>query len=147
MRAILQRVKSGQVSVEGEVVGEIEAGYVILLGVTHGDGPEQVKKLAEKTANLRVFEDEQGKMNRSALDVGAEMLVISQFTLFADVRKGTKPSFSRAAAPDHAEKIYLDTVQMFEKRWPGKVQAGIFAAEMKVELCNEGPVTLIVDRD
>ena len=105
MRAILQRVRRGQVTVANEVVGQIGPGYVILLGVTQQDGPAEVKKLADKTVHLRVFEDDQGKMNLSALNTGAEMLVISQFTLFADAKKGRRPSFTRAALPEIAEPL------------------------------------------
>jgi D-tyrosyl-tRNA(Tyr) deacylase len=147
MRAILQRVRRGQVTVDGEVVGEIGAGYVILLGATHEDGPAEVKKLAEKTAHLRVFEDERGKMNRSALDTGAEMLVISQFTLLADAKKGRRPSFTKAAPPELAEPLVAQFIETLRNLGIKKVQSGIFGAKMLVHIENDGPVTIILDTD
>lgn len=147
MRAILQRVQRGQVTVAGEVVGEIGPGYVILLGVTHQDGLAELKKLAEKTVHLRVFEDEQGKMNRSALDTGAEMLVISQFTLFADARKGRRPSFTDAAPPEIAEPLVTQFAAYLQTLGIKKVQTGIFGAHMLVQIENDGPVTIILDTD
>jgi D-tyrosyl-tRNA(Tyr) deacylase len=145
MRAILQRVQHGHVVVAGQIVGEIGPGYVILLGITHGDSPAEVKKLAEKTAHLRVFEDEQGKMNLSALDTGAEMLVISQFTLYADARKGRRPSFTDAALPDVAEPLVTQFVAQLQALGVKKVATGIFGAHMQVHLENDGPVTIILD--
>src|SRR5262245_48144021 len=114
MRAVLQRVRRGRVTVDAEVVGEIGPGYVILLGATHGDGPAETKKLDEKTVHLRVFEDDQGKMNRSALDIGAEILVVSQFTLLADTRKGRRPSFTEAALPEIAEPLVAQFVEQLK---------------------------------
>jgi D-tyrosyl-tRNA(Tyr) deacylase len=145
MRAILQRVRQGNVTVSGQVVGQIGPGYVILLGVTHGDGPAEVKKLAEKTAHLRVFEDEQGKMNLSALDTGAEMLVISQFTLHADARKGRRPSFTDAAPPEIAEPLVAHFIAELEKLGVKKIATGVFGATMLVHIENDGPVTIILD--
>lgn len=147
MRAILQRVQRGRVTVEGEVVGSIENGYVILLGVTHQDGPAEIKKLADKTVHLRVFEDKQGKMNLSALDTEAEMLVISQFTLFADAKKGRRPSFTKAAAPDVAEPLFSQFVSQLKAQGIKKVTTGIFGARMMVHIENDGPVTIILDTD
>ena len=147
MRAILQRVRQGRVTVENKVIGEIGAGYVILLGVTHGDGPTEVQKLAEKTVHLRVFEDGQGKMNLSALDTGAEMLVISQFTLFADAKKGRRPSFTRAAPPDLAEPLLAQFIDLLRQLGVKKVATGRFGAPMLVEIDNNGPVTIILDTD
>ncbi|HEX9921327.1 MAG TPA: D-aminoacyl-tRNA deacylase [Anaerolineae bacterium] len=147
MRAILQRVRRGRVTVDENVVGEIGPGYVVLLGVTQADGPDQVKKLAEKTAHLRVFEDEQGKLNRSALDVGADMLVISQFTLFADAKKGRRPSFTHAAAPDIAEPLVDQFVDVLRSLGVEKVDTGVFGAHMLVHIENDGPVTIILDTD
>jgi D-tyrosyl-tRNA(Tyr) deacylase len=135
------------VTVEEEVVGEIGPGYVILLGATHGDGPDETKKLAEKTAHLRVFEDAQGKMNLSALEVGAEMLVISQFTLFADARKGRRPSFTGAALPDIAEPLVAQFVEQLRGLGVKKVATGVFGAKMLVQIENDGPVTIILDTD
>ena len=145
MRAILQRVQAGQVTVNTEVVGKISTGFVMLLGVTHTDGPAQVKKLAEKTAHLRVFEDEQGKMNRSVLDVGGEMLVISQFTLYADAKKGRRPSFTKAAPPEIAEPLVAQFVEQLRGLGIEKVQTGVFGAHMLVSIENNGPVTIILD--
>lgn len=145
MRAILQRVRCGNVTVGDQVVGQIGPGYVILVGVTHGDGPAEVKKLAEKTVHLRVFEDEQGKMNLSALDTGAEMLVISQFTLYADTRKGRRPSFTTAAPPDIAEPLVTQFAAQLGALGVKKVATGVFGAQMRVHLENEGPVTIILD--
>lgn len=145
MRAILQRVPNGHVAVDGQIVGQIGPGYVILVGVTHGDGPAEVKKLAEKIVHLRVFEDEQGKMNLSALDTGAEILVISQFTLYADTRKGRRPSFTEAALPDLAEPLVTQLVERLRVLGVKKVAAGVFGAHMRVHLENDGPVTIILD--
>ena len=147
MRAILQRVRQGRVTVDGQIVGEVGPGYVILLGVTHQDGPAEAKKLAEKTVNLRVFEDEQGKMNLSALDTGAEMLVISQFTLFAETKKGRRPSFTKAAPPDIAEPLVTRFAESLRRLGVKKVETGIFGAMMLVHIENDGPVTIILDTD
>jgi D-tyrosyl-tRNA(Tyr) deacylase len=147
MRAILQRVRQGRVTVDDKVVGQIGSGYVILLGVTHGDGLAEVKKLAEKTAHLRVFEDEQGKMNLSALDTGAEMLVVSQFTLFADAKKGRRPSFTKAATPEVAEPLMLQFVDYLQALGVKQVETGVFGAGMLVHIENDGPVTIILDTD
>ncbi len=147
MRAILQRVQEGRVTVEGKIVGEIGLGYVILLGVTHQDGMGEVKRLAEKTVHLRVFEDEQGKLNCSALDVGAEILVISQFTLFADAKKGRRPSFIRAAPPEIAEPLVAQFITCLSDLGIKKVASGIFGAHMLVHIENDGPVTIILDTD
>jgi len=147
MRAILQRVRQGHVTVEGQIVGQIGPGYVILVGVTHGDGPAEVKKLAEKTVHLRVFEDEQGKMNLSALDTGAEMLVISQFTLYADAHKGRRPSFTAAALPAIAEPLVMQFAAQLQALGVKKVATGVFGAHMLVHIENDGPVTIILDTD
>src|SRR5512145_37373 len=141
MRAILQRVRQGYVAVEGQIVGEVGPGYVILLGVTQGDGPAEVKKLAEKTVHLRVFEDEQGKMNLSALDTNAEILVISQFTLYADTRKGRRPSFTDAAPPALARPL-VDTFAQLLVELGVPAQTGEFGAHMLVNIANDGPVTI-----
>lgn len=147
MRAVLQRVWQGHVSVDNQIVGEIGAGYVILLGVAHEDGPPEARKLAEKIAHLRVFEDEQGKMNLSALDTGAAMLVISQFTLLADVKKGRRPSFIRAAPPEIAEPLVEQFVDYLRELGVEQVETGVFGASMLVHIENEGPVTIILDTD
>ncbi len=147
MRAILQRVQRGHVAIDGQIVGQIGPGYVILVGVIHGDGPAEVKKLAEKTAHLRVFEDEQGKMNLSALDTGAEILVISQFTLYADTRKGRRPSFTNAAPPDLAEPLVAQFAAQLQALGIKKVASGVFGEHMLVHIENDGPVTIILDTD
>jgi D-tyrosyl-tRNA(Tyr) deacylase len=147
MRAILQRVRRGYVTVDDELVGEIGTGFVILLGITHKDGLPEMKKLAEKTANLRVFEDNQGKMNRSALDVAGQMLVISQFTLYADAKKGRRPSFTRAAAPDKAEPLVNQFAEYLRQLGIAKVATGQFGASMLVHIENDGPVTILLDTD
>ncbi len=147
MRAILQRVLEGRVTVDNNVVGEIGPGYVVLLGVTHEDGLTEVKKLAEKIAYLRVFEDDQGKMNKSALDIQADILVISQFTLFADTKKGRRPSFTQAATPSIAEPLVKEFGQYLQKLGVQKVETGIFGANMLVHIENDGPVTIILDTD
>lgn len=145
MRAVLQRVQRGHVTVEGNIVGQIGPGYVILLGVTHSDGLAEVKKLVEKTVHLRVFEDTQGKMNLSALDTNAEMLVISQFTLYADARKGRRPSFTDAALPAVAEPLVAHFAAELQKMGVKKVASGVFGAHMVVHIENDGPVTIILD--
>jgi D-tyrosyl-tRNA(Tyr) deacylase len=139
MRAVVQRVSEASVSVEGQVVGRIGAGLLVLLGVAPGDGDAQVEWLAKKLAELRIFPDEAGKMNRSVRDVGGGVLVISQFTLYGDASKGRRPSFIGAAHPDLARPLY--------ERLADKLGAerGVFGADMKVALVNDGPVTLILD--
>lgn len=145
MRAVVQRVLSAQVRVKGEVVGRIGKGLLILLGVAPTDTEAEVEWMAEKCAGLRIFEDDEGKMNRSLEEIGGAALVISQFTLFGDCRKGKRPSFIGAAPPELAEALYERFVQALRGR--GIItEAGIFAARMEVELTNYGPVTLIIDR-
>ncbi len=141
MRLVLQRVRSGRVLVAGHAIAEIGAGFVILLGISPGDGETQVRSLCEKIANLRVFEDEQGKMNRSLLDVGGQALVVSQFTLYADTRKGRRPSFTDAALPEIARPL----VERFAEKLRElgvPTQTGEFGAHMLVEIANDGPVTI-----
>lgn len=145
MRAILQRVRRGRVIVREDIVGEIDRGYVILVGATHADGPAEVKKLAEKIAHLRVFEDERGKMNLSALDIEAEMLVVSQFTLFAETKKGRRPGFTNAAPPEIAEPLVGQFVDYLGRLGLKKVETGLFGAHMLVQIDNDGPVTIILD--
>ncbi|MBP7692536.1 MAG: D-tyrosyl-tRNA(Tyr) deacylase [Anaerolineales bacterium] len=145
MRLILQRVQRGAVSVAGNQLGAIGPGLVILAGVRAGDTAAQADWLAEKTANLRIFEDEAGKMNRSVLESGGSALVISQFTLYANAEKGRRPSFIEAAAPEQAEPL----VARFAERLAAQgvpVQTGRFRAEMLVEILNAGPVTIILER-
>lgn len=145
MRIVLQRVSSAQVEVEGTIVGRIQRGLLVLLGVAHGDTEAEARWLADKTAELRVFEDEQGKMNRSLIDTGGAALVVSQFTLLADCRRGRRPAFTDAGPPALAEQLYLRFGQMLSERGI-EVQYGIFAADMKVSLVNDGPVTIVIDR-
>lgn len=146
MRAVLQRVSSASVRVDGEVVGSCGLGYLVLLGIAPDDGEEQAERLWNKIRNLRVFEDEQGKMNRSLVDVGGEVLVVSQFTLFADTRKGNRPSFTGAARPDTAIPLYEHFCALAEAD-AAHVGRGVFGADMKVELVNDGPVTIMIDTD
>jgi D-tyrosyl-tRNA(Tyr) deacylase len=146
MRAVLQRVTRARVVVDGAVTGEIGAGLLVLLGVGKNDTDESAKYLAEKTANLRIFEDDQGKMNRSLLDVGGAALVVSQFTLYGDARGQRRPSFITAASSEEGKRLYEEYVKAL--RAVGvKVETGVFQARMAVELTNDGPVTLLVDSE
>lgn len=144
MRAVVQRVKRGRVSVGDDQAGEIGKGLVILLGVAHGDGPGDASFLVDKIANLRIFEDGQGKLNHSVREIEGECLVVSQFTLLADCRKGRRPSFSAAAAPEDAKSLY--SLFLEELRDLGlDVEEGRFGEHMLLEIDNDGPVTLVVD--
>ena len=144
MRAVIQRVSRAQVTVEGEVVGRIGQGFMVLLGVADDDTQNDVVYLAQKTCGLRVFEDDDGKMNLSLAEIGGSMLVVSQFTLLGDCRKGRRPSFVAAAKPDHAKALYEGFVA--EIKGQGiSVETGQFQAHMDVELVNDGPVTLLLD--
>ena len=144
MRAVLQRVSRASVTVDGEVVGRIGRGLLVLLGVTHTDTAEQARWLADKTVGLRIFADEQGKMNRSVADVGGPVLVVSQFTLYGDCQKGRRPSFIDAAPPEIAIPLYEEYVNAI-KALGIPVETGRFGAMMDVELVNDGPVTLILE--
>lgn len=144
MRALVQRVKNSSVTVDGEVISRIGPGLLVLLGVAETDGDADIAYVAEKVAHLRIFEDEDGKMNRSLIDTGGEMLVVSQFTLLGDCRKGRRPSFGHAAGPDKAESFYLQFAEKV-KSLGVPVQTGQFRAMMDVGLVNDGPVTLIVE--
>jgi D-tyrosyl-tRNA(Tyr) deacylase len=141
---VLQRVSEARVRVHGEIVGEIGRGLLVLLGVGQGDGEADARFLAEKTAGLRIFEDEQGKMNCSVEETGGAVLVVSQFTLYGDCRQGRRPGFSAAAPPELAVALYRQFVDGLRKRGL-PVATGIFQAEMAVELVNDGPVTLLLD--
>ena len=145
MRAVIQRITNARVEVAGKTVGEIGPGLLILLGVTHGDGEVEASLLARKTAGLRIFTDEQDKMNRSVLDIGGSALVVSQFTLYADCRHGRRPSFTNAAPPQEADRLYRFYVQALKGEGIGQVETGVFGADMKVSLLNDGPVTILLD--
>ena len=144
MKVVLQKSKEASVKVNDDVVGEISSGFVLLVGVTHDDTEEDCRYLADKIVNLRIFEDENEKMNHSLLEVGGEILSISQFTLYGDCRKGRRPNFMAASKPDHAEKLYNQFNQMLEDKGI-RVATGTFGAMMDVSLINDGPVTLILE--
>jgi D-aminoacyl-tRNA deacylase len=146
MRALLQRVSRASVTVDERVVGHIGRGFLVLLGVGQGDGEAQVKTLVDKIVYLRVFEDDEGKMNRSLLDVDGQALVVSQFTLYADVRKGRRPSFTNAAPPAVAEPL-VERFNAALAAYGLKVEGGVFGAYMEVELINNGPVTIWLDSE
>ena len=144
MRAVVQRVTEARVEVAGKIVGEIGAGFLILLGVASDDTPADADYLAEKTINLRVFDDDEGKMNRSILEGDGAMLVVSQFTLYGDVRRGRRPSYSDAAEPEKANQLYEYFVDRVRSRGV-TIETGVFQAMMKVSLTNDGPVTILLD--
>lgn len=148
MKAVIQRVKGASVDVDGKTVGAVERGFLVLLGVTHGDTQAHMKALADKIAKMRIFEDDNGKMNRSILDLEDKsygILVISQFTLYANCRHGNRPDFLDAAKPDVAEPLYEEFCEYLEDEYGIKVEQGIFGADMKVSLLNDGPVTIVLD--
>ena len=144
MRAVVQRVKSAEVRVNARTVGQIRAGLLVFQGVGHGDDETDLQYLLDKILNLRIFEDEQGKMNRSLLDTGGQLLVVSQFTLYGDCRKGRRPSFTASAPPELAENLYNEFVAR-ARALGVETETGTFAAMMDVELVNDGPVTLLLD--
>jgi len=146
MRAVIQRVSRAKVSVDGEITGEIGRGILVLLGVSRLDSENEASYLVEKTLNLRIFEDAEDKMNLSLLDIKGELLVVSQFTLYGDARKGRRPSFIEAAAPERANRLYEFFVSEASKRL-ARVATGRFQAMMDVELVNDGPVTILLDSD
>lgn len=144
MRAVVQRVSNANVIVNGEIVGGIQKGFMVLLGVEDQDDVADVDYMVEKIIHLRVFEDYEGKMNLSLMDIKGELLVVSQFTLLGDCRKGRRPSFINAARPEKANQLYglfIDKAKAYNL----KVETGVFQAEMKVNICNDGPVTLMID--
>jgi D-tyrosyl-tRNA(Tyr) deacylase len=146
MRAVVQRVKSASVKVDGELVSEIGAGVLIFLGVAHEDTTTELEYIANKVANLRIFEDAEGKMNCSLLETGGAALVVSQFTLYGDCRKGRRPSFIKAARPETANALYEQFITALEQQ-NIRTQGGTFQAMMDVELINDGPVTILLDSD
>jgi len=145
VRAVVQRVKSASVSVDNQIVGRIGRGLLVFLGVGQEDDQKDIEYLAEKIVNLRVFEDLEGKMNLSLLETGGQLLVISQFTLYGDCRKGRRPSYDKAAKPEEARGLYEDFVRYCNDNYNLKVETGVFQAEMMVDLANDGPVTLLLD--
>ncbi len=146
MRAVIQRVTQSSVKVEGKIVGEIKKGLMVLLGISDEDKPSDIDYMVEKITNLRIFEDNEGKMNLSLFDIKGELLVVSQFTLYGDCRKGRRPSFVKAAGPDKAEQYYNEFVLKC-KNLGINTQTGIFQAEMLVNINNDGPVTVIIDSE
>ena len=146
MRAVVQRVKSASVNVDGELVSEIGAGVLIFLGVAHEDTTTELEYIANKVANLRIFEDAEGKMNCSLLEAGGAALVVSQFTLYGDCRKGRRPSFIKAARPETANALYEQFITALEQQ-NIRTQGGTFQAMMDIELINDGPVTILLDSD
>lgn len=147
MRAVVQRVKRTSVTVGGELKGSAGQGFNVLIGVMQGDTDAEAQLLAAKISKLRVFEDENGKKNKSVLDIGGEILVISQFTLCADIKKGNRPSFTDSAPPEEADRLYLAFCEHLREAGVKKVETGVFAADMLVSIDNDGPVTIVMDTD
>ncbi|MGJ1240414.1 D-aminoacyl-tRNA deacylase [Sphingobacterium siyangense] len=145
MRAVIQRVKNASCTVDNQITGQIQKGLMILLGVEEADTTEDLKWLGQKFINLRIFEDEQGLMNKSIQDIDGNILLISQFTLFAQTKKGNRPSFIRAARPDKAKPMYEEMALLLSQLLQKEVQLGIFGADMKIDLLNDGPVTIVMD--
>lgn len=146
MKIVVQRVKNAKVDVEGETVGKIDKGFLVLLGVTHNDTKEQADYLVKKLCKLRVFTDENGKMNLDIKAVGGKLLIVSQFTLYANCSDGNRPSFIEAARPEQAEELYEYFCKECQEKYGIEVEKGIFGADMKVSLLNDGPVTIIIEK-
>ncbi|HZX63677.1 MAG TPA: D-aminoacyl-tRNA deacylase [Bacteroidales bacterium] len=145
MRSVIQRVSAAEVRVDGKITGKIGLGLLVLVGIEEGDGAEDIEWLSGKIINLRIFDDEQGIMNRSVADVKGDLLVVSQFTLHASIRKGNRPSYIRAAKPEIAVPLYEKFLRQLETDLGKPIAAGIFGAMMKVSLLNDGPVTIVID--
>ena len=144
MLSLIQRVTRASVEVDGQVVGEIGDGLLALIGVEPGDGPDQLRRMAQKLLGYRVFADDAGKMNRSLADIGGGLLLVSQFTLAADTRSGMRPGFSTAAPPEEAERVFNQLLQACRQQHPGRVETGRFGAHMVISLVNDGPVTFLL---
>ena len=147
MKLVIQRVKNAKVEVEGNIVGKIGKGFLVLVGITHTDTKKEADYLVKKLCKLRIFEDENGKMNLGLKDVGGELLIISQFTLYANCKSGNRPSFIEACEPKKANEMYEYFKKTCSKELEKDIQSGIFGADMKVELLNDGPVTIILDSE
>lgn len=147
MKVVIQRVSSASVTVDNRVTGKIKDGFLLLVGIHNSDTLKKVEWVCNKIVKLRVFEDDEGKMNRSIRDVGGDLLVVSQFTLYGDVSRGTRPGFSEAAPPEMAEPLYEQMLQLLEENMNKPVQSGVFGAMMDVELVNSGPVTIILEKE
>ena len=146
MKIVVQRVKNAKVDVDGKTVGKIDKGFLVLLGVTNGDTKEQADYLAKKLCKLRVFTDENDKMNLDIKQVGGKILIVSQFTLYANCKDGNRPSFTEAARPEEAEELYEYFCEQCKEKYGIEVQKGIFGAHMEVSLLNDGPVTIIIEK-
>jgi D-tyrosyl-tRNA(Tyr) deacylase len=148
MRAVVQRVTRASVKVDGELISSVNCGFLVLLGISKNDGLKDIEYISDKILNLRIFTDEEGKMNKSIADINGELLVISQFTLYGDARKGRRPSFDIAASGETARPIYEEFLSCIKKNFdPEKIGTGIFGAKMEVELVNDGPVTILLDSE
>ena len=145
MRVVIQRVREASVKINDEIVGEIQQGLLVLLGIEHVDSELDADYLIQKLIHLRIFGDDEGKMNLSVSDISGDLLIVSQFTLFADTKKGNRPSFIRSARPEQAIPLYEYFLSQLKKEFSGKIENGVFGANMQVELINDGPVTIIID--
>ncbi len=145
MRAVIQRVREASVKINDEIVGEIQQGLLVLLGIEHVDSELDADYLIQKLIHLRIFGDDEGKMNHSVSDISGDLLIVSQFTLFADTKKGNRPSFILSAKPEQAIPLYEYFLSQLKKSFSGKIEKGVFGGDMQVELINDGPVTIIMD--
>ena len=145
MRIVIQRVREASVKINDEIVGEIQQGLLVLLGIEHVDAELDADHLIQKLIHLRIFGDDEGKMNLSVSDISGDLLIVSQFTLFADTKKGNRPSFIRSARPEQARPLYEYFLSQLKKSFSGKIEKGVFGGDMQVELINDGPVTIILD--